>query len=101
MKHFLLLLTALLTMLAAAAQNWQYQNPFPAPVNLNAVYFADTLKGVVAGDCGTLLKTNDGGINWTGINAGSCFSRMLTQDSQLGTMSMPKVEITQAQPTLL
>lgn len=38
-------------------------------VNLNAVDFISTMKGIAVGDSGTVVITNDGGLSWTLINS--------------------------------
>ena len=39
----------------------------PGPVNLHAVAFADERVGVIVGDRGTILRTNDGGTSWSAV----------------------------------
>ena len=38
---------------------------------LNSVFFIDANNGYIAGDNGTILNTNDGGINWSGLVSGT------------------------------
>jgi len=49
--------------------NWLIQDSLT--INLNGVYFLDSLKGFVVGDSGTLLRTTDGGEHWTKIETGT------------------------------
>ena len=49
---------------AGSWNGWVYQNPYPTSNTLLAVKFINTQKGWVAGTSGTLLYTQDGGINW-------------------------------------
>jgi len=62
MKYFLLLIVLNFS-LSPFAQNWQ---PLTSGTknDLNSVYFVDANIGFAVGDYGTILKTNDGGINW-------------------------------------
>jgi len=62
MKYILLLLVLNLS-LSPFAQNWQ---PLSSGTknNLNSVYFVDANIGFAVGDYGTILKTNNGGIDW-------------------------------------
>jgi photosystem II stability/assembly factor-like uncharacterized protein len=62
----------ILTVIAAAisctitfSQGWQWQNPLPTGNKLNCVRFVDDNIGFAVGDCGTILKTTDGGETWT------------------------------------
>ncbi len=50
--------------------NW-YQIARPTTRNLNKASFIDSAHGWVAGDYGTILKTTNGGKNWSVQNAGS------------------------------
>jgi photosystem II stability/assembly factor-like uncharacterized protein len=71
MKSICFLLIAMLFATATFAQHWQFQNPFPALVSLNAVHFPDTLNGYIAGDYGTFMVTTEAGNNWTSIPTGT------------------------------
>jgi photosystem II stability/assembly factor-like uncharacterized protein len=53
-----------------SAQWFQQENP--TYVNLNSVYFIDSLKGWIVGEDSTILYTSNGGIDW--INQTSGFS---------------------------
>lgn len=71
-----LAVTALVAAPAAQADNvfvghsgWQWGNPQPQGDQLNGIDFAGGT-GYAAGNFGTLLKTVDGGQNWTGIATG-------------------------------
>ncbi|HEY5124193.1 MAG TPA: hypothetical protein VIK14_10705, partial [Ignavibacteria bacterium] len=37
---------------------------------INSVYFLNTNSGFICGDNGVVLKTSNGGVNWTSINSG-------------------------------
>ncbi len=47
---------------------WVWQNPLPQGNTLNSVFFVDTLNGFAGGNCGTLLRTTNGGLNWSFIS---------------------------------
>lgn len=49
---------------------WDFQNSFPTGNRLLSTFFIDQNTGWVVGDCGAIIKTSDGGANWT-----SCVSR--------------------------
>jgi photosystem II stability/assembly factor-like uncharacterized protein len=44
---------------------WRWQNPLPQGNDLRGVWFVDAGNGWAVGDFGTILRTNDGGQNWT------------------------------------
>ncbi len=50
------------------SQSW-YQVPVPTAARLNAIDFASDNVGYIVGDSATILKTTDGGVNWTKLNA--------------------------------
>ncbi len=69
-KIFSILYCILTTVFVAHGQsNWQ-QIAQPTTHNLNKASFLDSLRGWVAGDRGTILKTTDGGSTWTSQNSG-------------------------------
>ena len=49
---------------------WSWGNPQPQGNTLNAVDFSGGT-GYAAGNFGTLLRTDDSGVNWTGLATGS------------------------------
>jgi photosystem II stability/assembly factor-like uncharacterized protein len=53
------------------AQNWQWLNPLPQGNTLYAVSAIDSLHCFCAGGYGTVMKTSDGGLNWTILNTGT------------------------------
>jgi len=66
---------ALLTGSASAnvqvgSSGWQWGNPLPQGNTLHSMAFAGAT-GYAVGDFGTLLKTTDGGSDWTGLPAGT------------------------------
>lgn len=81
MKLFLNLM-ALVVILNASqvfsqmTDNWKWLNPGPQGNTLNAVDFIDNNTGYSAGAYGTILKTTDGGADWTQINSGTSKSLM-------------------------
>ncbi len=60
----------------SAAGHWALQNSTTAK-NLIGVFFIDKSQGFVCGDNGTILKTIDGGVHWSGQTTG--VSANLTQ----------------------
>jgi photosystem II stability/assembly factor-like uncharacterized protein len=44
---------------------WSSQYATPTTVNLTSVKFANANQGIVAGEAGTFIRTNDGGVTWT------------------------------------
>lgn len=52
------------------AQDWRLQSS-GVTSNLRAVYFADSLHGIAAGEGGTILRTTDGGETWAQISTGT------------------------------
>ncbi len=68
MKKAILLLFAVFTINAATAQ-WLQQNS-DTTNHLTSVCFTDNNTGFAVGDSGTILKSIDGGENWSIINSG-------------------------------
>src|SRR4051794_31152828 len=52
------------------SSGWQWGNPLPQGNTIRSMSFAGTT-GFAAGDFGTLLKTTDGGVTWSGLSVGS------------------------------
>ncbi len=52
------------------SQTWTKQSPIPTARHLNAVAFTSPAVGFVAGEAGTLLKTDNGGVSWQPIDLG-------------------------------
>jgi photosystem II stability/assembly factor-like uncharacterized protein len=68
-------LLAVLPALAPASvqvgsSGWQWGNPLPQGNTLRAMSFAG-ITGYAAGDFGTLLRTTDGGVTWSGLLSGT------------------------------
>jgi photosystem II stability/assembly factor-like uncharacterized protein len=63
MKKFILL-TGLTFFSLLLYSQWEWQNPKPQGQNLRSVYFVDATTGYAAGEAGTFLKTEDGGLTW-------------------------------------
>jgi photosystem II stability/assembly factor-like uncharacterized protein len=70
MKNFILLILTCLAFGNSYAQNYWIQHGTPASRDLREIYFLDSLKGWAAGDQGTMIKTTNGGTNWTAQNTG-------------------------------
>ena len=63
------------TVLASASvqvgsSGWQWGNPLPQGNTLRSMSFAG-VNGYAAGDFGTLLRTADGGVTWSGLLSGT------------------------------
>jgi photosystem II stability/assembly factor-like uncharacterized protein len=65
---FCILLTAMQVRYSFA--EWQSQNPRPTGCFLRSVFFIDSLVGWAAGQGGTILFTENGGVSWTNRNTG-------------------------------
>lgn len=50
---------------------WEWQNPKPNGNPLACVHQIDSLRAVVVGGAGTIMRTTDGGQNWTSIPSGT------------------------------
>ena len=59
--HFLILTACIHSQL----NGWFWQHPMPTGNGLNSVYFLDNNNGWAVGNCGTILMTKNGGVNWT------------------------------------
>ena len=70
LKRFykLAIIAILLLQSSSFPQFWEYQVSGTTQ-HLNGVYILDTQTGWICGDAGTLLKTINGGQNWTQVNA--------------------------------
>lgn len=79
-------LVIFLSLNAAQAQNWTWQNPQPQGSNLNEVCFPNANIGYTVGLDGTILKTTDGGNSWTAQNTGTMnsFSSVYFTDADTG-----------------
>jgi len=66
------------------AQNFWEKISSPTTNFLRTLYFADSLKGWVAGDSGAIFYTSDGGLNWTRqkTNTTSTIMRLFFLDSE-------------------
>jgi photosystem II stability/assembly factor-like uncharacterized protein len=47
---------------------WEWQNPIPQGNTLNDIFFIDQNTGWAVGDAGTIIKTEDSGLNYETIN---------------------------------
>jgi photosystem II stability/assembly factor-like uncharacterized protein len=58
-------------MVALGTDGWEAARRGPAGKDLNAVYFADSKRGWIAGDGGFLSRTEDGGRSWSPLTVGT------------------------------
>lgn len=66
MKKSIIILSLFLCAVTLKAQyNWAWQNPLPQGNSLVCVFFLDKNTGWAAGSKGMLLKSTDGGSNWS------------------------------------
>ena len=69
MKNLKYIITVLIiTASGSFAQGWQWVNPLPQGNPLNAVGFINDNTGIAAGSLGTMIKTTNGGMNWSTVN---------------------------------
>ncbi|MDT4898194.1 MAG: hypothetical protein QOH25_3271 [Acidobacteriota bacterium] len=70
-KAALILLFMIPANIASAQEGWVAVESVAAGKDLNAVYFADSKRGWVAGDGGFVSRTTDGGLTWTQASSGT------------------------------
>jgi len=68
MKTLTLITAITLAVLTATAQ-WEWQNPLPQGNSLNDVSFIDQDNGWAVGKLGTIIRTNDGGVNFEALQS--------------------------------
>lgn len=71
-KTRVVVLLFVFTVAGESQTNWRILDR-PTTRNLSELYFLDSLRGWVVGDSGTILKTTDGGRNWTQQNSNTLF----------------------------
>lgn len=67
MNYFIKIIASIIICLSfgfTTNAQWFWQNPFPTGNQLKDVQFISSEVGWLAGECGTLFKTEDGGTNW-------------------------------------
>lgn len=64
LKNYCLLFSLLFTNITVFGQNFWERIPSPTEYSLRTLYFADSLRGWVAGDSGVIFYTSNGGSNW-------------------------------------
>jgi photosystem II stability/assembly factor-like uncharacterized protein len=69
--HYLLLFYFILVFKVLQADGWEWQNPTPQGNWIYSSYFFSTDLGFAVGDNGTIIKTDDGGENWTRVTSSS------------------------------
>lgn len=71
MKNYIIFLLVFITINTGNAQGWQWQNPLPQGNPLNSIQFTDNNTGYAVGNCGTIIKTMNGGITWSSLLSGT------------------------------
>ena len=55
----------------SSGAQWRWQNPLPQGNNLRAASLVNANTGTLVGDYGTIVRTTDGGNNWTIQSSGT------------------------------
>ncbi len=63
-KRYPILLAILLTSNLCAFCQWSWVNPLPQGNTIHDVKFIGSNSAIAVGECGTILKTTDGGNTW-------------------------------------
>lgn len=65
---------------------WYWQNPLPQGNSLSQVYFIDENIGIAVGAVGTIIRTTNGGNEWTLLNSGTTqdINRLFFINNNLG-----------------
>jgi len=74
LKQIIIVLLSLAVMITAPttlAAGWDWQNPLPTGNQINGMQFVNANLGYAVGNCGTILKTADGGTNWSILSSGT------------------------------
>ncbi len=71
MKNLFLFFVLIINGSNYSQQGWFLQSPSPTIQELRDVFFIDTLNGWGVGDAGVIIKTSDGGENWSLLNSNS------------------------------
>jgi len=71
MKKFYVLFVSLFIAYSAGSQGWKIQDPLPQGHELSCIRFTDPDTGYTVGAKGTILKTTNGGIDWTSQVSGT------------------------------
>ncbi|MEI7660866.1 MAG: YCF48-related protein [Bacteroidota bacterium] len=79
-------MAVLLTQGFATFAQWNWVNPKPQGNTIRDIKFTGSTTAVAAGDCGTILKTTDGGNNWTRMESGTLegLNSLFFLDSSVG-----------------
>ena len=56
---------------SSSGAQWRWQNPLPQGNNLRGVSVVNANTGTLVGDYGTIVRTTDGGNNWTIQSSGT------------------------------
>ncbi|MEI6683924.1 MAG: YCF48-related protein [Bacteroidota bacterium] len=85
-KRYPILLAILLTSNLCAFGQWDWVNPLPQGNIIHDVKFIGANSAIAVGDCGTILKTTDGGNTWNRMESGTQegLNRVFFMDSSTG-----------------
>ena len=77
----------------SSGMKWRWQNPLPQGNNLRDASLANANTGTLVGDYGTIVRTTDGGNNWTIQSSGTTQTLwgVSFTDSNSGTARGPLV----------
>lgn len=65
MRNILLILLLFSSGISYSQNNWFWQNPYPTGSHINDSYFVDENIGYAVGNDGTIIKTTNGGKDWS------------------------------------
>ena len=70
---FLFLIIYFILNSSIKADGWQWLKPYPQGNSLEGISFIATVanRGYAVGDLGTVIRTNDNGVNWENIDIGT------------------------------
>ncbi|MFH0895341.1 MAG: YCF48-related protein [Bacteroidota bacterium] len=71
MKRYLFSLLMLLSIGAVRSQDWQLLSPLPSFSNYSSIHYADANTLYAVSFSGKIIKTTNGGTDWTELNSGT------------------------------
>ena len=64
MKRLIFLFASLILSYSNVNSQWNWNNPYPTSNIIHSIKFIDSNTGWLAGNCGTVFKTTNAGVNW-------------------------------------